>query len=213
MKRANLLTIFATSVLVLLFANSCVDPDAAGEFDRYTELVGDAPEIAGLCTAENRDISGLYFARLQHQISRENHILLSLEFTSTGDTYNVVMQPLKADVDKEGDPRADARAPAGDPITVDNVEMDANGIIRIQLEHVIVSGEANSLTWSDIDADFDLTIGACAGETDFICGLADLQLYKPLQTPTKATFGAVRVDTIDMSAEAPTSCEGDEEEE
>lgn len=211
MKRANLLTIFATSVLVLLFANSCVDPDPAGEFDRYSELVGEAPAETGLCISENRDISGLYFVRLQHQISLENHILLSFDIDRTGDTYTIVVQPLKADVTKEGDPRDDARTPTGDPIILENAEMDANGTIRMDLKRVIVSGEANSLTWSEIDADFDLTIVPCADEPEFLCGKADLELYKPLTTPTKGTFGAVLVDDIDMSAVAPISCEGDPE--
>lgn len=211
MKRANLLTIFATSVLVLLFANSCVDPDPAGEFDHYSEFVGEAPAVAGMCATENRDISGLYFARLQHQIARENHILLSFDVTRSGDAYTLIVQPLKADVTPDGEPRSDARTPAGDAIVIENAPMDSSGIIQVQLDHVIVDGEANSLTWSEIDADFDLTIGGCTGEADFICGMADLKLYQPLDTDTEATFGAVRVDTIDMSSVAPVSCDGDEE--
>lgn len=211
MKRANLLSVLAMSVFSLIFATSCVDPDPAGEFDTYSEFVGEAPAETDLCISENRDISGLYFVRLQHQIQLANHILLSFDIDRTGDTYTIVVQPLKADVDKDGDPREDARTPAGDPIILSDVEMDANGAIRMQLEHVIVSGEANSLTWSEIDADFDLTITPCVDKPEFLCGKADLELYKPLATPTKGTFGAVLVDDIDMSSVAPISCEDDPE--
>lgn len=113
MKRANLFTSVAISAAVTLLTIGCTDPDPGKAFDQYTEIVGEGSDgTQGLCDAENRDLSGLYFVRLQHSISPPDHILMSFDVTNSSDGYKIVVQPLKTDftsdkideLDENGDP-------------------------------------------------------------------------------------------------------------
>lgn len=114
MKRANLFTSVAMSAAVTMFAVGCTDPDPGGAFDQYTEIVGEGTEgTKGLCDAENRDLSGLYFVRLQHSISPPDHILMSFDVAQGSDGYKIVVQPLKTDFTSE---KIDELDENGDPV-------------------------------------------------------------------------------------------------
>src|SRR5699024_7898777 len=119
-----------------------------------------------------RDISGFYFVRLSHSVSPGQHILLSFDIEETGeDVYTIVVQPLLTDIGQDKEPREDAREPVGDAIIVEGLAPDEDGVFQLSLEEVTVDGQANSVTWSDILADMDLTITPCEDEeNDIICG-------------------------------------------
>lgn len=118
-------------------------------------------------------------------------------------------------LDKDGNPipekinapRDDARAPAGDPIILENVEVSSNGEMHFEMERVVVDGEANTFTWGEIEADITLTVAVCS--TGVICGKGSLQTYRPLQLTGVANFGALEVDTVDLESTAPVDCDSD----
>src|SRR5699024_239313 len=122
MKRANLISAVTMCAVVTLFTYGCADPDPGGAFDQYTEIVGEESlGTAGLCDADDRDLSGFYFVRLQHDIGPSDHILMSFDVSQSGGKYNLVVQPLKTDVTNERINKLDEN---GDPIC--RVDKDGN---------------------------------------------------------------------------------------
>lgn len=104
-------------------------------------------------------------------------------------------------------PRDDARAPAGDPIILENVEVAANGEMEISMRRIVVDGEANTFTWGEIEADIDLNVALCT--TGVICGKGTLKTYRPLQLDGVANFGALEVESVDTTSTAPVDCDSD----
>lgn len=218
MKRANLILLFALSAVLGLSVSACTDPDPGGEFDRYSEMVGEGDGADGnyVCNAQPVDLSGFYLARLQHSVNPFTHLLLSFDIESTAtDTYTLVVQPLLTDINQAKEPREDAREPVGDAFIVEDIQPNSEGTFDIAIDDLRIDGQANASTWGDILADIELELSACAddegGGPDRLCGTGNLDLKAPIPVEATATFGAVKVDEIDTDTLAPKSCTADPE--
>lgn len=128
MKRAKLIALIASIAATFTIATACESPDSQKRFDEYSEIVGNEPPSAELCDSEKRDISGKYFVRLQHSISRENHILLELDITPQGNNYKLIFQPLKTDMIKDEIDLVDENGDIVYRVDADgNLVLDKNG--------------------------------------------------------------------------------------
>lgn len=173
LRRAPVLAL-ALALAVALAASplGCADPQ--GEFDAFGERVRKADGTSsgggagggGECELPAADaITGQYLVALSAKIARTKPIVF-LAHVNAVEQGGQLMLSLDVQPLASADRKTPVGAPSG-PLGPFPVEPD--GSFTLDLGKVSVSGEANPITCSDIEADADM-IGRICQPADFFCG-------------------------------------------
>lgn len=179
--------------------SGCPDPSATfDEFtERYDNIYGSTTSGTGgsggagpACTAPDEGVlDGKWILSISAVIKKERPLVFLLEVTTTpdGDGLKMTLEatPLAA---------ADQKTAVGSPIPLGEYPVAADGTFTADLGALAVTGMANPITGSDIEAEVTLTGSVCNETPDFACGTAGGQVTKP--TPldlTGSTFAWIRI--------------------
>ena len=157
------------------------------------------------------DISGTFLFAIAPSLSPTTPLqfiatnTMEIEADGSSGTFDMVLQPLSLNVGSTTEPRE----PVGNTIEIRGIMVDGGGVFVVETlgGPVMVTGEANPITGSDIVAEISL-LGAIQDE-DVYCGTAGGQVTSPLVADLAgSTFGAQRIeDTAAASLPPPlTEC-------
>lgn len=98
------------------------------------------------------------------------------------------------------------RQPVGETLMIENIPVAADGTFSVDLGTTMVTGAANPITGSDIEA--ALSLQGFIQSQDLFCGLASGMVTVPLVASLDgSTFAASRVTAIDALPEMfPLKC-------
>ncbi|MFY0534913.1 hypothetical protein [Nannocystis pusilla] len=118
-------------------------------------------------------------------------------------TMRTALQPLRLDQGKVTTPRT----PIGEPLVFAGIPV-VDGIFKVDLGVVMISGAANPITGSEITAQLAL-VGEFVGP-DFYCGTVAGELMSPVMANLDgSTFAAVRIDDpSDLPLDVTLDCSG-----
>jgi hypothetical protein len=185
----------AAGVLVALSAVGC--PDTQGQLDDFVERwerthpAGNdaAPEDASSCVPPAPgELTGQFVFALSAVIAPPTPIVFLAEVSSVddpnGSALTLELQPLSA---------ADRTTPVGSAISVGPHPIAPDGTYQAVLPPLVVTGEANPITGSEIAAEVTLDARIC-GVSDFYCGTVSGRVTSPLVIPlAESTFAMERV--------------------
>jgi hypothetical protein len=198
-------------VALLPVLGGCPAPDAEGKYDAFLDQTEEEREDAANIKMDQggslADVNGTFLLALAAVIDPEHPLQFYTTSTFTpgaeGGTLALDLQPLSLEVLSTTTPRL----PVGDPLVLPAAPVDASGGFMITIaEPVMVTGEANPITGSDIVATLVLT-GSIQSE-DLFCGTVTGAVTSPLMLDlVGSTFAAVRVPSVDMlPAEVTSAC-------
>jgi hypothetical protein len=204
-------TIFAPVVLALLCG--CPSPDAEGKFNSFLddtkeerEDAANMPDMGGGVVA---DVSGTFLFAVSAVLQPNTPLqfVSTQTFTPTpdgGGTLDLSLQPLSLDVGSTTMPRQ----PVGEAIDIPQVPVAPDGTFTIAFPDVVmVTGEANPITGSDIAA--VLTLQGSIQSADFMCGTVTGMVMQPIMYDLMgSTFAAERTDPATLPLEVKYLCEG-----
>lgn len=204
--------------LLLSATSGCPSPDPRGGFDRFNEQTEDdryVPDVAALPDLGPVEtsggpvcpnIDGVFLVAIETTIAPG----LPLQFIAavdaeldewTGDgTITIDFQPLSLDPGSTTMPREEVG-------TALHVDADVRGCtFLLELGEIMVTGEANPITGSDIVA--DLSLEAAIPTEDAWCGNLLGDVISPLAVSLEhSTFAALRLaDRSDRPVGFPVSC-------
>ncbi|MBC8071788.1 MAG: hypothetical protein IAG13_25910 [Deltaproteobacteria bacterium] len=180
----------------------CPSPDAEGKYDAFLEQTEEEREDAANIKFDQggslADVNGTFLLALAAVIDPLHPLQFYTTATFTpeaeGGTLALDLQPLSLEVLGTTMPRQ----PVGDVLPLPAVPVDAaGGFLFTIADPVMVTGEANPITGSDIVATLVLT-GSIQSE-DLFCGTVTGAVTSPLMLDlVGSTFAAVRVPSVDM---------------
>lgn len=207
--------IFAVSAVSMGVAfAACDTPDPQGRFDEFGK---NTEEFRNLNNATNNepnnavqvDFSGRYLLAITTPLLATPLLFDTTVEVDADFKVKFSFQPLKTDTDPTmaSAPRTDARAPIGDPIVVEDVQLNPDGSFVVDLVDAAVAGSANPISGGDIVATLQLT-GYVTSATSF-CGSVSGGATEP--TPVAldgSTFGTVLIEVDDLTLITPSGkCE------
>jgi hypothetical protein len=198
-------SLLASFLLGALASGGC-GPDTQGKLDRFlddTEEERDAAQQGRDVGGALADVSGTFLFAIAPilnpatplQFIATNTLVIAPD--GSGATLDMVLQPLSLNVGSTTEPRE----PVGEPIELLGIPVDASGAFVLESlgGPVMVTGEANPITGSDIVADISL-MGAIQSE-DLMCGAAGGQVTSPLVADLAgSTFGSQRIEDTDPAS-------------
>jgi hypothetical protein len=204
--------------LTVLSLAGCVKPE--DRFDAFEERVVDAGQLVSCATARERtpgaplaaipDVSGAHLLSILVSFAPTKPLQFrcetSFEPLGSGGSLGLSCSPLIVDDD---DTEEDERAPIGDLLGQDNVQVDADGGFCATIVGT-VPGDANPISGSDIvTAEEGLDLNGTLLDADRFCGTFTGAITQPFSSAISGTFGAVRVEADAEGADLPapvTAC-------
>ncbi|MFV8751012.1 hypothetical protein ACNOYE_10745 [Nannocystaceae bacterium ST9] len=166
--------------------DSDTDPATSAEIDGDEGPLADLPP--GDTSNECEELSGLYLFALETSLGPDVPLEFLLTIDMFGCTAILEFQPLSLDMGSQTEPRE----PVGEPLVFTDVSFDAVGHFTLDMGEVMVTGAANPITGSDIEA--ELALDGHVVHVDAICGTASGTLTSPLQADLAgSSFAALRV--------------------
>jgi hypothetical protein len=192
--------------LALLGLAGC--PDPGGEFDDFEARwragnpdAGVGPGDSGPCVAPDPStLGGQYVFALSAVVDRTRPIVFSTEVSGGPQGLSFALQPLSA---------ADRRTPVGAPVTVGPFPLSPDGAFHAELPTLVVGGEANPITGSEIEATVVLDARFC-DVAGFYCGTVTGNLSRPIPIDLAgSTFAMERISGGTPPPEPYLSCNRD----
>lgn len=184
---------------------ACPSPDPEAKLDRFIdhteeereEFQGQKMDVGGALA----DITGTFHFALSSVIAPDFPLqfVVTSTFTpnddGTGGTLNLEFQPLSLEVGSTTEPREFV----GDVLPLMNLEVGAGGGFEVDLGTVMVTGEANPITGSDIVSNLVLMGGIQSA--DLWCGTVSGEVTSPImQDLAGSTFAAQRIEMTDPAS-------------
>lgn len=163
-------------------------PDAAVETPDAAVVTPDAAVGGG----DPADIAGSFLLSIQTPLGGPLRLIADVEYTAAGEggTADFTFQPIVA---TNCDEKTGGQ-PAGDPVTVTGVTINADGTFELALDDVTVDGSANAII-CDAEIQADLVVTGGVNDADLNCGTISGMVTAPVMAPLDgSTFGAVRVE-------------------
>ena len=187
----------------------CPAPDAEGKFDDFFEETKEEREEFAMMKldmgSQLADVNGTFLFAIEAVPVATNVYLqfiatvtLDIADDGSGGTRAIDFQPLSLMPTMQN---LVPREPVGEVIHVEGVAVSPSGNFRIESlgGDVMVTGEANPITGSDIVA--DLGIEGFIQSPDLFCGNVFGMVSAPLQLPLDgSTFGAERIAATDPAS-------------
>jgi hypothetical protein len=194
--------------MILPVLLGCPAPDPQAKFDDFVdETKEERDEFAMMkrdMGAELSDINGTFlFAIEAVPVATERYLqfiattTLEIADDGSGGTMSIEFQPLSLEQGQNLVPRE----PVGEVIRAENIAVSAAGTFRVESlgEMVMVTGEANPITGSDIVAQLGFE-GFIQGP-DLYCGNVFGDVTAPLPLSLEgSTFGAERIAATDPAS-------------
>ncbi|WP_433930133.1 hypothetical protein AB3662_39995 [Sorangium cellulosum] len=158
----------------------------------------------GSCLPEAGAPDGDFFFSLSAYLSPRAPIVflskLTTEASDGGLSFSLSFQPLEA---------ADRKTPTGEPFDVGPYEVSADGQFTAELPTIVVPGNANPISGSELEATITLT-GALCAPADFVCGDVTGTATRPIALDLKGSTFAMERITDPSSYPAPViNCDRD----
>ena len=200
----------AAVALALVSGPGC-GPDSAGKYAEFLDETKDERDMPApkedFATIEG-DISGDFLLAVSASFAEDTPLQFIATSSVTVDADGkqlraVTLQPLSLEQGEVLKPRQ----PVGDPLVFEGLPI-VDGRFTIDAGTVMVTGEANPITGSDIIATLLLT-GSIMGE-DLYCGTVAGEVTSPLMLPLEgSTFAAVRLqDKTMLPTDVLVDCDG-----
>ncbi|MGK3999523.1 hypothetical protein [Sorangium sp. So ce1024] len=140
------------------------------------------------CVPEAGAPDGDFFFNLSAYLNPRTPIVflarLTTEASDGGLSFSLRFQPLEA---------ADRRTPTGEPFDVGPYEVSDDGQFTAELPTIVVPGNANPFSGSELEATITLT-GALCAPVDFVCGDVTGNVARPLALDLEgSTFAMERI--------------------
>jgi hypothetical protein len=193
--------------LALLGLAGC--PDPAAEFDDFETRwraanpdAGGGVVDSGPCPAPDPSaLGGRYIFALSAVIERTKPILFLADVSGGPEGLTFALQPLSA---------ADRRTPVGPPTTVGPFPLSPDGAFHAELPPLVVTGEANPITGSQIAAQLVVLDARFCDISGFYCGSVSGNLIEPIPLDlATSTFAMERITGGTPPAEPYLSCARD----
>ena len=194
----------ATALLVAVGATGCPSPEPEAKYDEFLENTEEERDEAHNqrmdVGSQLADVSGTFLFAISTIVDATKPLQFIAEVTfvaeGSGGMISMTLQPLALTQGSTTEPRT----PVGDPIEVPAVAVDESGRFTIpSLGTLMVTGDANPITGSDISADVSLE-GNILSE-DLFCGLAGGEVFQPLMLNLMgSTFAAERIESTDPAS-------------
>lgn len=189
---------------------ACDVPDTQAEYNAFLDARAEYLSATGCVVPQGVDLdfSGTYLLAINTTLGGPIlfETTIAVREAATGRLFDIEMQPLKTDFLPEPDddqPRADARAPVGDPLEATDVSF-VEGSFTVDFGEVRVDPEADAVAPLELIATLVLD-GAVISEDEF-CGCLQGDLTVPINLDLEgSTFGAVRTDDV-ATAEISMAC-------
>ena len=191
-----------------LAVTGCPDPDqAVDEFSDARDQLPEVQEVVPFCP-ELVDASGTYMIAVLTPLDQSKPLLMrtivdvaGLDTDPVEPTIKMTLTPLSVD----------GREPIGETIETEYVALAADGSFELPFGKVKVTGDANPISGSDIEADLTL-LGQVRSETS-VCGEIIGDLIQPTSFDLMGTtVGLVWAEGEDFAALTPqltcVSCDG-----
>lgn len=125
---------------------------------------------------------------------------LTTEASDGGLSFSMTFQPLES---------ADRRTPTGSPFDVGPYELSEDGTFTAELPTIVVPGNANPFSGSELEATITLAGTLCA-PADFVCGDVTGTAARPVQLDLRgSTFAMERITDPSSYPAAVINCEKD----
>ncbi|MCB9568418.1 MAG: hypothetical protein H6710_14605 [Myxococcales bacterium] len=188
--------------LAACLAGGCPDPDARLDaFLEASEEERNVPPPKEDLGSTLADINGDFLLALSSVIDPDHPLqfyctaMLVQNPDGTG-TLSLNFQPLSLDPQSTTTPRQ----PVGDALLFEDIQVSAEGAFTLDLGAVAVTGMANPITGSDIEA--NLSLSAFIQDENLFCGNVEGAVTMPLMADLSgSTFAATRVTGVDALPE------------
>jgi len=196
--------VFAPTLVLFAAALStgCPSPEAGEKYQSFLDETEEEREDAANVKMDQggalADVNGTFLLALSAVIAVENPLQFYATVTFTpsadGGMLQMNLQPLSLSQGETTVPRL----PVGESLEIGPVPVTAAGSFELPIEEpVMVTGEANPITGSDIVA--TLNLSGAIQSADLFCGTVTGEVTAPLQLDLLgSTFAAVRVQSVDM---------------
>lgn len=230
---------FVLSAALLAGGCADPDPEARfNEFvDASEDFRGGGDDDEAECAGSDwgDELTGPYLMALRNPLIPTFSLFFEVSFEledADERTYSVTFQPLRTDLDDTGEPREDPRTPVGDKIVVRGAQMDESGYFSsvnflyadgipegcapdpdeadegLECE-VMVSGDANPISYSDIFATLDMAFCVYDVQQGFCGNVSAGKVSRPQPVGLdNQPFNAVISDdypATDLGPNCPTS--------
>jgi len=188
----------------------CADPE--GEFNDFTERTQKIGSITTTTTTTTGDcqvpevgaVDGDYLLTLSAKLNAKQPIMFLAHLTTAamgeGLGFSMNLQPLAA---------TDRKTPVGDAADVGPFQIEADGAFTADMPPLSVTGEANPITGSDIQADATL-IGTFCAPAESLCGDVTGQAIASITVALDgSTFTLQKIADPASYPEAVINCAGD----
>lgn len=158
----------------------------------------------GSCLPEAGAPDGDFFFSLSAYLNPQAPIIflstLTTEARDDGLSISLSFQALEA---------ADRKTPTGTPVDVGPYEVSADGRFTAELPTIVVPGNANPISGSELEATITLS-GALCAPADFVCGDVTGTVTRPLSLNLKgSTFAMQRITDPDSYPAPVINCDKD----
>lgn len=193
---------------VMMLVGGCPDPEGRlNEFLDETKAQRDLPPPKEDLPSALADINGTFLLALASSIDPQHPLqfFTTVELTQNGDgtgTMKMILQPLSLEPQSLTDPRQ----PVGEVLVIEGIAVSAAGTFTAEVGTVMVTGEANPITGSNITA--TLVMQGFIQDVDLFCGNVTGGVSAPIVADlVGSTFAASRVPSIDaLPLEFPMKC-------
>ncbi|XYH96390.1 hypothetical protein ACMHYB_52870 [Sorangium sp. So ce1128] len=156
----------------------------------------------GSCLPEAGAPDGEFFFSLSAYLNPQAPIVflstLTTEARDDGLSFSMSFQALEA---------ADRKTPTGTPFDVGPYEVSADGQFTAELPTLVVPGNANPISGSELEATITLS-GALCAPADFVCGDVTGTVTRPLRLDLKgSTFTMQRITEPDSYPAPLINCD------
>jgi hypothetical protein len=198
----------------------CPSPDPEGKFDDFLDKTEDERDEFAKMKLDMgsmlADVNGTFLFAIEPSFQTGRYLQFiattTLDIPAGGGeaTMSIEFQPLSLDMGSSTEPRE----PVGDPILAEGILVSPSGSFRVESlggGPVMVTGEANPITGSDITA--MIGFEGFIQSDDLYCGnvFGDVTSPVPLAL-AGSTFGAVRIEATDpasLPTEITSKCPDD----
>ena len=192
-------TLMVSLSLGALFLTGCPDPDkAVDEFSEARDQLPEVQEVVPYCPML-MDATGTYMIAVLTPLDQSKPLLMRTIVDVTGLDTDPAAPKIKMTLTPLS---VDGREPIGETIETEYVDLAADGSFELPFGNVKVTGDANPISGSDIEADLTLK-GQVRSETS-ICGEIVGDLIQPTSFDLAGTtVGLVWADGEEFSALTP----------
>ncbi|MBV71940.1 MAG: hypothetical protein CMH52_11470 [Myxococcales bacterium] len=201
-------TLTVSLLLGALLLTGCPDPDkVADEFSEARDQLPEVQEVVPFCPVLT-DATGTYMIAVLTPLDQSKPLLMRAIVDVTGLDSDPAVPKIKMTLTPLS---VEGREPIGETIETESVDLAVDGSFELPFGNVKVTGDANPISGSDIEA--DLTLRGQVRSEMSVCGEIVGDLIQPTSFDLAGTtVGLIWAEDGDFAALTPqltcVSCDG-----